>query len=68
MELHKCEGTLPEDSYGSAISSCFEGEDGALWVSNEEYASQVNFCPYCGFRAKIQLRPSGSGIDTEWAP
>jgi hypothetical protein len=55
-ELHDCEGELPKDGYGQAVSSCGENEDGSLWVSNDEYASQVNFCPYCGFKAKVQLQ------------
>lgn len=56
IDLHKCEGELPEGAYGPAIEQCMESEDGSLWASNGEYASQVNFCPYCGFKAKAQLR------------
>lgn len=37
----------PEPSWGAAISRCRE-IDGNLWVDNEEYASLVNFCPFCG--------------------
>lgn len=33
---------------------CLEKEDGTLWVNNEEYESQVNFCPYCGYPARIK--------------
>jgi len=50
---HRCEGSLPEAAYGKAISTyCYEDTDGKLWITNEEYASQVNFCPYCGYKAK----------------
>jgi len=51
-EGHRCEGSLPESAYGAAITYCYEDADGKLWVTNEEYASQVNFCPYCGSKAK----------------
>ncbi len=51
-EGHRCEESLPDSTYGPAIRYCFEDEDGKLWVSNDEYASQVNYCPYCGQKAK----------------
>jgi len=41
-------GTRAEHIYGSAIGECYEAEDGSLWVTNGEYGSPVNFCPYCG--------------------
>ena len=47
-------GIMPKAAYGEAIRYCFEGEDGKLWITNEEYASQVNFCPYCGFEVKVR--------------
>ena len=53
---HRCEGLLPEAAYGKAITYCYEDVDGKLWITNEEYASQVNFCPYCGREAKVEVR------------
>lgn len=53
---HRCEGPLPESAYGSAITYCYEDENGKLWVTNEEYASQVKFCPYCGLKMKGELK------------
>ena len=53
---HRCEGELPVATYGKAISYCYEDADGKLWITNEEYASQVNFCPYCGFKAKVEVK------------
>jgi hypothetical protein len=38
-------------SSGPAITSCYETSDGRFIVSNDEYASQVNFCPFCGTSA-----------------
>ena len=50
---HRCEGSLPEAAYGEAITYCYEDLEGKLWVTNEEYASQVNFYPYCGYKVKV---------------
>jgi hypothetical protein len=43
-----------EHSCGEAVERCREAEDGTLWVDNEEYYSQIAFCPYCGYKAKMQ--------------
>jgi len=51
---HRCEGELPKAAYGATITYCYEDAEGKLWVTNEEYASQVNFCPYCGYKAKVE--------------
>jgi hypothetical protein len=29
---------------------------GQMWVANDEYASQVNFCPYCGKEAPLKIK------------
>lgn len=26
----------------------------SLWVGNGEYTSQVNYCPYCGYKAEVE--------------
>ncbi|MDA3832434.1 MAG: hypothetical protein PF495_03470 [Spirochaetales bacterium] len=50
---HICEDTVGENQgYGSAIDRCSEYPDGSFWVDNGEYASRVNFCPFCGKEAK----------------
>ena len=59
--LHWCEHTLPEGGYGPAIAFCGENEKGELWVENYEYASQVGWCPFCGYEA--QVKPEGIGHD-----
>jgi hypothetical protein len=40
---------LPEARYGPAFEKieCF---DGKWWAHNEEYATEVTFCPWCGVR------------------
>ncbi len=61
--LHKCMPVWAEresqefrdvsfSAYGPAITECCELDDGELWVSNDEYATRVNFCPFCGYKAK----------------
>ena len=52
-KLHECEGHLPQGGYGEAIDACNEKPDGTLWAGNTEYGSQVAFCPYCGFKARV---------------
>ena len=52
---HRCEGALPKAAYGEAIRYCYEDESGKLWITNEEYASQVNFCPYCGYKTGAEV-------------
>jgi len=29
--------------------------DGTMWVSNDEYETQVNFCPFCRKKAAKQI-------------
>lgn len=56
---HNCE--LPENAieheyyYGPAIETCFEDDMYRLFVENGEYSSQVNFCPVCGYKAKVEI-------------
>ena len=55
---HACEREqIPHDpnvdGHGPAIERCEEREDGSLWVDNLEYGSRVNFCPFCGYKAKV---------------
>lgn len=53
---HGCSGNLPYGIRGAALEACDEQDDGTLWVSNGFYDSQVNYCPYCGYRAKVKVK------------
>ena len=46
---------FPSEKYGEAIKWCRGRDNGELWVDNGEYATQVNFCPKCGFEAESQV-------------
>ncbi len=54
-DFHYCEMTGGWNGYGHAIDYCFQDQDGYLFVENGEYGSQVNFCPICGYEAKIKI-------------
>lgn len=50
-DRHICKLNSPYNGYGEAIEYCIEGEDGKFWSGNDEYESQVNYCPICGEEA-----------------
>lgn len=62
--LHKCEPgyhlvkdrfVFQSRGYGAAVESCVEDTEGRLWCDNSEYGTQVNFCPFCGYKAPQQV-------------
>lgn len=55
--------TIPKEGYGNAIDLCEEHEDGTFWAGNSEYGSQVNFCPFCGQKAPVQIVGLEYGVD-----
>lgn len=55
---HKCnrpENASKDVGYGNAVEVCIEGDDGEFWAYNDEYATQVNYCPFCGDKAQKQI-------------
>lgn len=50
---------FPHGNFGAAVDRCVEDEQGRLWVDNREYKNRVNYCPFCGYRAKSQVEWSG---------
>lgn len=52
---------FPSSGYGAAIEECEETEQGELWAGNSEYGTQVNFCPFCGYKARRQVALSSMG-------
>ncbi len=57
MITHTCPVTYmsKHDGHGHAVEYMFEADDGTLWAENDEYGTQVNFCPFCGYKARTQL-------------
>lgn len=55
-ENHRCGIHGMTDGYGPAVILCVEADNTTLWVSNDEYASQVNYCPKCGYEAKVKIK------------
>ncbi len=53
---HNCR---TKERFGEDISHTLETEDGRLFLSaseDEKYSYyQINFCPFCGFKAKQQI-------------
>ena len=45
-------------AYGQALDGCWEDESGELWAGNGEYSSRVNYCPFCGFKARLPVTDS----------
>lgn len=60
--LHRCDLSMLRCYCGSAVTECSEDEDGTLWAGNGEYESQVNFCPGCGYKAKVPSPEDGQDI------
>ena len=61
---HRCEPgydadaeypVFPYGGYGSAVIECYEDDEGRFWVSNSEYRTQVNYCPFCGRAAPVRV-------------
>lgn len=59
ISWHRCrqEDDSGVSGIGPAVYNCFEGRDGSLWVNNgvHGYESRVNYCPFCGFKASLQI-------------
>ena len=42
---------ISDKYYGPAITTSYK-EDGEIWVTNGEYISKVNYCPFTGEKAE----------------
>lgn len=62
LNLHKCWGYLPAyEAFDRAdflsdfaIDECIEHPDGTLVAGQAGVGSQVAYCPFCGYEAKIK--------------
>ena len=49
------------DYYGPAVTTSFE-ENGVIYVTNGEYISQVNYCPFTGKKGAAVSKPKWDDI------
>jgi hypothetical protein len=40
---------------GALIERIVEKWDGTLWACTDELATQINYCPICGYEAKVKI-------------
>jgi len=62
---HDCQGRFDSCQAGPAVNYCEEANDGTFWAGNCEYESMVNYCPFCGTKARKQAENTDGG--TTWA-
>ena len=61
MELHFCKNDKSSEvDFTIQITQCAEEDNLTLWLENEIDESnlegvQVNFCPFCGYEAKVKI-------------
>jgi len=60
-ERHSCACKGAVEGWGAAVEVCEEHADGTLWVGNSEYGSQVNYCPQCGYKARVPIQQGEPG-------
>lgn len=46
----------PQKSWGPSVEYVRVDESGKMWIGNGEYESQVNFCPFTGTPAPVQMK------------
>lgn len=54
-DIEREEHVFSARGFGPCVTRCYEDEHG-LWVTNDEYETRVNFCPFCGYQAKSQVK------------
>jgi hypothetical protein len=52
---YKLEYRSPLNLWGHAVTYTRVDFDGKMWVGNDEYENQVNFCPFTGTPAPVQM-------------
>lgn len=62
---HACVVFSPARSCGTAVKYCveYEGIEEVFWAGNGEYETQVNFCPFCGTKAPVQIPSVSTSTD-----
>jgi hypothetical protein len=66
MKKHKCVDNQLFGQWEPAIIICYEKSDGTLWVTNDEYSSRVNYCPFCGYQTKYTMDEKQDSEPLDW--
>lgn len=45
----------PQHRWGPAVTYVKIDKAGKMWVGNDEYETQVNYCPFTGVQAPTQM-------------
>lgn len=54
--VSKSQYRAPDDLFGVAIRYTCIDDEGKMWVGNDEYETQVNYCPMTGEKAPVQMK------------
>lgn len=53
--MSKTEHRAPNELWGPAITYTRIDDEGKMWAGNDEYETQVNYCPFTGNPAPKQM-------------
>jgi hypothetical protein len=54
--MNKIKYTSPDGLWGHACTYTKIDDEGKMWVGNDEYETQVNYCPWTGEPAPKQMK------------
>jgi len=60
--VSKSQYRAPDDLFGVAIRYTCIDEEGKMWVGNDEYETQVNYCPMTGEKAPVQMESTDQTV------
>ena len=46
----------PNELWGPAVEYVRVDSIGRMWAGNGEYETQINYCPFSGVKARVQMR------------
>lgn len=61
---YKLSYSSPYEDWGPAITRVEVNSEGEMWVTNDEYWTRVNFCPFTGTPAPKQMKVEDMEIRT----
>lgn len=55
MKIKEYTFNTKQGLYGAAVNYTIVDSEGKMWIGNNEYESQVNYCPMTGIAAPTQI-------------